>query len=203
MSDLWLVDTGCGHDLVSANNAKLSKGKKITLDNQVTFQTANGDAPSTHSSQIFIEELNEMVEPYILKDTPSVISVGDRTMNKGCSFLWIAGRNPYWITPEAKVITLEVIGDIPYLRRNSEFCEPRNAIASDYIVPRVVGMPSVRDGAHDSNVDEIADSIVDPPVSEDGVEDENITKSLPRGEVVEASSHTQTRKQVLRCLQSW
>ena len=54
--DLWLVDTGCGHDLVSANNAKLSKGKKITLENQVTFQTANGDAPSAHSSQIFIEE---------------------------------------------------------------------------------------------------------------------------------------------------
>ena len=27
-SDLWLVDTGCGHDLVSANNAKLSKGRK-------------------------------------------------------------------------------------------------------------------------------------------------------------------------------
>ena len=68
-SDLWLVDTGCGHDLVSANNAKLSKGKKITLENQVTFQTANGDAPSIHSSQIFIEELNGMIEPYILKDT--------------------------------------------------------------------------------------------------------------------------------------
>ena len=131
VSDLWLVDTGCGHELVSANNAKLSKGKKITLESQVTFQIANGDAPSTHSSQIFIEELSEMIEPYILKDTPSVISVGDRTMNKGCSFLWIAGRNPYWITPEGKVITLEVIGDIPYLRRNSEFCKPRDATACD------------------------------------------------------------------------
>ena len=128
-SNLWLVDTGCGHDLVSANNARLSKGQKITLENQVTFQTASGDAPRTHSPQIFIEELNETVEPYILKDTPSVISVGDRTMNKGCSFLWIAGRNPYWITPEAKVITLEVIGDIPYFRRNSEFCQPRDATA--------------------------------------------------------------------------
>ena len=120
-SDLWLVDIGCGHDLVSGTNAKLLKGKRRALETQVTFQTANGDTPSTHPFQIFIKELNEMIEPFILKDTPSVISVGDRTMNtcKGCSFLWIAGRNPYWITPEAKVITLEVIGDIPYLRRNS------------------------------------------------------------------------------------
>ena len=99
-------------------------------------------------------------------------------MNKGCSFLWIAGRNPYWITPEAKVITLEVIGDIPYLRRNSEFCQPRDATASDYIVPRAVGMPSVRDGAQDSNVDEAADSIVDPPAPDAGEEDENTIRNL-------------------------
>ena len=68
-SDLWLVDTGSGHDLVSATNAKLSKGRKRALDNQVTFRTANGDAPSTHAPQTFIEGLNEMVEPFILKDT--------------------------------------------------------------------------------------------------------------------------------------
>ena len=41
------------------------------------------------------------------------------------------------------MITLEVIGDIPYLRRNSEFCKPRDATASDYIVLHVVGVPSV------------------------------------------------------------
>ena len=185
-SDLWLVDTGCGHDLVSATNAKLSKGKKRTLENQVTFQTANGDAPSTHSSQIFIEELSEMIEPFILKDTPSVISVGGRTMNKGCSFLWIAGRNPYWITPEAKVITLEVIGDIPYLRRNSEFCKPRDATASDYIIPRAVGMLPIKDEAHDTNVEEAVDSLVDPPAPEipdnanvdPGEDDENTIRNL-------------------------
>ena len=74
-----------------------------------------------------------MIEPYILTDTPSVISVGDRAMNKGYSFVWIAGRNPYWITPEGKIITLEVLRDIPYLRRNSDLCKPRDAIASDYV----------------------------------------------------------------------
>ena len=39
-------------------------------------------------------------------------------------------------------------------------------------------MPSVRDGAHDSNVDEAADSIVDPPTSDAGVEDENTIRNL-------------------------
>ena len=95
-----------------------------------------------------------------------MVSVGDRTMNKGCSFLWIAGRNPYWITPEAKVITLEVIGDIPYLRRYSEFCKPRDANASGYIIPHAVGMPSVKDGAQDTNVEEAGDPLINPPVPE-------------------------------------
>ena len=155
VSDLWLVDTGCGHDLVSTANAKLSKGTSKYLDSPVTFQTANGDAPSTHSSQIFIEELNEMIEPYILTDTPSVISVGDRAMNKGYSFVWISGRKPYWITPEGKIITLEVIRDIPYLRRNSDFCKPRDAIANDYIIPKHMGLPSVKDDSHVFNDEEI------------------------------------------------
>ena len=76
------------------------------------------------------------------------------------------------------MITLEVIGDIPYPRRNSESCQPRGATASDYIVPRVVGMLSVKDGAQDSNVDEAADSIIDPPAPDAGEEDENAILNL-------------------------
>ena len=38
MSDLWLVDIGCGHDLVSANNAKLSKGKELPLTTKSHFK---------------------------------------------------------------------------------------------------------------------------------------------------------------------
>ena len=38
MFDLWLVDTGCGHGLVSANNAKLSTGKKLPLKTKSHFK---------------------------------------------------------------------------------------------------------------------------------------------------------------------
>ena len=85
---LWLVGTGCGHDLVSSEVAELCKCKFIQLENSITFQTANGDAPSTHSAATFFEELEETIEPYVLKETPSVISVGNRTMNQGYSFVW-------------------------------------------------------------------------------------------------------------------
>ena len=125
MLDLWLVDTGCGHDLVSSTKVKLSGGGTRRLEKAVIFQIANGDTPSTHVAPISFRELNETIEPYILKGTPSVISVGNRTMNKGCPFVWKAGCKPYLITPDEKVITSEVIRDIPYLRRDSDLCQPR------------------------------------------------------------------------------
>ena len=95
------------------------------------------------------------------------------------------------------MITLEVIGDIPYLRRNSGFCQPRDATARDYIVPRAVGMPSIKDGAQDSNVDEAAGSTVDPPAPDAGEEDENTIWNLRQDKILETFPHAQARQQVL------
>ena len=199
-SDLWLVDTCCGHGLVSATNAKLSKGKINSLGFRSHFKLpmAMPLAP-IHFRSSSKKYVNEMIEPLMLKNTSSVLSVGDRAMDKGCSFLWIACRNSYWITPEVKVITLEVLGGIPYLRRNSEFCEPRDAIASDYMVPRAMGMPSVKDDAHDTSVEEAADPLVDPPIpdvpdgtNEEPGEDDDITiRNLRQDAKSLTSSHTQ------------
>ena len=106
---------------------------------------------ATLPARIFSNELNETIEPYILEQTPSVISVGDRTMNRGYSYVWKAGQNPYSITPHGKIITLEVMGDIPYLRRNSELCRPRDAVPNDY---RIMAMPSIAGSSYDGNVTE-------------------------------------------------
>ena len=65
MLDLWLVDTGCGHDLVSNTNVKLSGGETGRLEKAVILQTANGDTPSTHVGPISFRELSETIEPYV------------------------------------------------------------------------------------------------------------------------------------------
>ena len=146
MLDLRLVDTGCGHDLISNTNVKLFGGETKRLEKAVIFQTANGDTPSTHVAPISFRELNETIEPYVLKEAPSVISVGDRTMNKGCSFVWKAGCNPCLVTPGEKIITFEVIRDIPYLRRGSDLCQPRDATDEDFIFD---ALPSRKEVATD------------------------------------------------------
>ena len=150
MLDLWLLDSGCGHDFISNTNVKFSGGEGKRFEKAVIFQTVNGDTPSTHVAPISFRELDETIDPYVLKETPSVISVGGRTMNKGCSCVWKAGCNPYLVTPDGKIITFEVIRDIPYLRRGSDLCQPRDAIDEDL---RFDALPSRKEVATDENVD--------------------------------------------------
>eukprot|EP00972_Heterocapsa_arctica_P059802 8820463-Heterocapsa_arctica.AAC.1 len=71
-----------------------------------------------------ISELSERINPYVLKETPAVLSIGDRTMNKGYYVVWPAYKNPYFITPAGYRVELEVMDDIPFLRRGSELSQP-------------------------------------------------------------------------------
>eukprot|EP00972_Heterocapsa_arctica_P105637 15562995-Heterocapsa_arctica.AAC.1 len=73
---------------------------------------------------MYISELREKITPFVLKDTPAVLSIGERTMLKGYSFHWPAGKNPYFVTPSGEYVELEVIDNIPHLRRGALMCQP-------------------------------------------------------------------------------
>ena len=123
---MWLQDTGCGHDLISRADAKASKAKVLDAENPITFSTANGEAPAGLVAAMSVAEfLDEEVNPYVLDDTPAVLSVGLRCMQKGYSFIWPAGEKPYYVLPDGQVVELEVIDDIPYLRPGCAESQPR------------------------------------------------------------------------------
>ena len=157
--ELWLADTGCGHDLVGSRDAKEAKLKLEVSDSPMKFQTANGETPGNMVAPFTLTELGEVVKPYVLQETPSVVSIGKRTMNQGYSFIWSAGESPYFITPQNRVLNMEVIGDIPYIRRGSILCQPRDAEDSDYYVPH--------GGSHAAPA-----ASSDEPVESDGVAEE-------------------------------
>ena len=184
--ELWLADTGCGHDLVGSREARDAKLKLKVSDNPMRFQTANGETLGNMVAPIRLDEIDEVACPYVLHETPSVISIGKRTMNQGYSFIWSAGQSPYFITPRKKVIDLDVINDIPYIRRGSLLCQPRDAVKSDYYVRHghgqavpaaapVAPVDTDGEGAGDSEAGGAADppepevaGAPDPPPEEEG-----------------------------------
>eukprot|EP00972_Heterocapsa_arctica_P023941 3526667-Heterocapsa_arctica.AAC.1 len=96
MVELWLIDTGCAHDLVSLADVARSGDRLSPLTQHVNFQTANGGTVSIHNAPMRIAELSEHINPYVLKESPAVLS-----------FIWPAFKNPYFITPTGFRVELE------------------------------------------------------------------------------------------------
>ena len=102
----WLLDTGCGHDLISQKMVGDGPVRRLDEEEIISFTTANGRITTEIVAPMFCEELKDMVEPLVLPDTPAVLSIGRRCMHMGYGFYWHPGRNPYLVTPEGNVVPL-------------------------------------------------------------------------------------------------
>ena len=91
-----------------------------------SFHTANGSTCSDIQCPIYCDELSDYVDPYVLESTPAVMSVGYRCMQRGYTFIWPAGEDPYFVLPSGKIVYLEVVHDVPYLRPGRLHHAPRS-----------------------------------------------------------------------------
>ena len=66
-----------------------------------------------------IVRLKETITPFIMNDSPALLSVGRRCMLDGYSFVWTSGKRPILVRPDGMVIELTVSGHIPYLARGA------------------------------------------------------------------------------------
>ena len=111
----WLADTGCGHDLIGARVAN-SCGLPVVVGRPPpSFDTAGGPAQAQAQVRVRIDSIGETAEPWVLEDCPPVASIGRRCQNNGFSFIWPAGKSPYFITPHSKIVDLTVERGIPYI----------------------------------------------------------------------------------------
>ena len=81
----WLMDTGCGHDLTGQDKARSIGATIVQDDDMVEFQTANGFTTTSSKAKIDVPEIAETVEPFVLNNTPTVLSIGRRCMRDGYS----------------------------------------------------------------------------------------------------------------------
>ncbi len=69
----WLIDTGCGHDLVSFRDA-CKLGLKFCTVTPLAFETAGGIVTTDRGAKIYLPELNEEAKPRVLETgTPAVL----------------------------------------------------------------------------------------------------------------------------------
>ena len=120
----WLVDTGCGYDLVARSHIESMKKWVRKAVKSKSFQTASGKTTADQVARMTVSEFGEEIAPYMLDSTPAVLSVGYRCMNLGYPFIWPKGENPYFLLPKGQVSPLVSKGDVPYLYPGNLACKP-------------------------------------------------------------------------------
>ena len=61
--EMWLIDTGCGHDLVTQEEMRASKHLMKTVVKPLTFHTANGPISSGMQCPIYCDEVSDYADP--------------------------------------------------------------------------------------------------------------------------------------------
>ena len=67
---MWLMDTGCGHDLVSKKEIQDIERFVHKAQEPIIFNTANGKTACDDAVHMFVKELGEEIDPYVLRSTP-------------------------------------------------------------------------------------------------------------------------------------
>ena len=119
----FILDSGSGHDLISARKAERMNLKKRVCD-PIMFHTANDSTATQTEAEIDLGTFDEISQAYVLDDTPSVMSLGKRCMEEGYSFVWPSGKMPFMITKNGERIDLTIHDNIPYIDLGTYECTP-------------------------------------------------------------------------------
>ena len=92
----FILDSGSGHDLISARKAERMNLKQRTCD-PIMFHTANGSTATQTEAEIELGTFDMTSHAYVLDDTPSVMSLGKRCMEEGYSFVCPLARCLSWL----------------------------------------------------------------------------------------------------------
>ena len=96
----WLADTGASVDALDGDRVSKEGKKFITnLDFATTYETAGGTITVDESVKLHSNMIGE-IDAVLLKDAPSVISVGKRCMDLGYDFHWPAFKPPIITFPD-------------------------------------------------------------------------------------------------------
>lgn len=93
----FLMDTVCGHDLISQRKVEKHSLEPLVSQEAVSFQSAKGVTDADIMSSFQAKSLKEPINAHVLGDTPTVLSVGKICMKQGYGCAWPPGRDPFTV----------------------------------------------------------------------------------------------------------
>jgi hypothetical protein len=128
----WLVDTGCGKDFTP--RSLVGEHEEVLADaDPIELHTANGHYSTTKTLSCAASGRSSLdVDSYLAKDTPCVVSIGERRMKHNSKFIWLDWVVPRMVLPDMQIVPFDVIGDVAYMLEGGvhSTCRARDTLAA-------------------------------------------------------------------------
>ena len=86
------------------------------VDSPQVSETPNGCVTATECVPMQIAALRENIEPFVLDESPDILTVGRRRRKHRYGFHWDPfSVEPYFVTPNGEYVKLHTVDDVPYL----------------------------------------------------------------------------------------
>ena len=126
----WLIDSGSEIDVVSKSDLpSVNATNARSSPKPVNLTTANGRTKAANFADVKIGVLEDTFSPYILEESPLVLSLGKRCLDEGYGFAWPPGGEPVLLRPDNTVIKLKLEGHVPVI---DESCKQVSRETADY-----------------------------------------------------------------------
>ena len=170
--DSWLMDTGCGFDLIQRSDLREDALRVSPIAAPVSLATANGEVRVTEDAKVPVGCGIPAIEALVLDSTPAVLSIGRRCMREGYTFEWHPYQAPTLRNPDGFVVTLDVIDNVPYLRPASASCRAVN-IALPVLAVSAPAAPGDEPPPEPAPAEPLGEAGVEEPGGDEEDEDED------------------------------
>ena len=90
------MDTGCGYDIIARSKVLAIQSRFKRAKEVINFTGVGGPTSTRSVVPITVEELDCIVEPFVLEQTPAVLTIGGRCMQGEYSFVWLNRSAPFF-----------------------------------------------------------------------------------------------------------
>ena len=122
---VWIGDTGASNDIVCESEVTTISLKLAKVP--MIFTTANDKVKARFTAVMRLPPLGQVIAPYVLADSPALLSIGLRVVGMGWHQLWVAHKFMVMITPDGAMAAIfDLDGNIPILNKSSKLVDIRD-----------------------------------------------------------------------------
>ena len=112
---VYILDSGASSNVIKQHDCTGALRRFVRqIINPINYDTAKGSITAAKGLRMQIAPWDVPCEVVIMQDCPDLVSMGERCMEGGFSYIWVHGKFPCFISPDSTyIIIFDVKNNLP------------------------------------------------------------------------------------------